>query len=221
MPQVPRRRHRVSGWFDLNPVLPLSFFLSVWLIAVAAFCQSQEPTLLKPRVESPEDSIFVAPFVNVSFLRSTQEELAALQVIRERSSSIYLDRKTLLVWTARDNGRDIDWRRANDFCVQLDLAGFDDWRLPILGELEEIMDPLSSSAYSTPQEISLSSCCVWSSTRRDDVAAWNFNFRYSKRFSGSLTHTFDLRALCVRQWSEADGWVPEENPLSQIHEQRP
>jgi len=75
------------------------------------------------------------------------------------------------------------------------------------------MDPLSGAGYSTPSQMNLTACCVWSSTRKNDVAAWNFNYRYSKRFSGSLTHTFDLRALCVRPWSEADGWIPgEEEP---------
>ena len=161
-------------------------------------------------MESPEDSVFLAPFVSASFLQSLQDLLAELQIIKERSTGIYFDRKTHLVWAARDNGRDIDWRRANDYCSLLELAGFDDWRLPILGELERIMDPLSSDGYSTPPGITLTSCCTWSSTRNGDVAAWNFNYRYSKRFSASMTHTFDLRALCVRAWSSADGWIPGE-----------
>lgn len=170
--------------------------------------QLPDETLWKPRIESPEDSIFLAPFVSASFLRSLQELLAELRIIQERSTAIYLDPKTYLVWTARDNGRDIDWRRARDYCTELELAGFDDWRLPILGELEKIMDPLSNAGYSTPKEISLSACCIWSATREDEVAGWNFNYRFSKRFSASLTHTYDLRALCVRTWKPEDGWVP-------------
>jgi hypothetical protein len=202
------RRH--AGWFDLsfNPTTVVGLLL--WLVALAASSQLPEEVLFKPRVESPEDSVFLAPFVNVSFLRSLEDLLAEIQLMQERSTGIYLDPKTHLIWTARDNGRDIDWRRANDYCSQLELAGFDNWRLPILGELEDIMDPLASGGYSTPSPINLTACCVWSSTRKDDVGAWNFNYRYSKRFSGSLTHTFDLRALCVRAWSAEDGWIPGE-----------
>ena len=207
---------RIAGWFTLSSVARTLLGLVPWLVAIPATSQLPAEFLLKPRVESPDDSVFLAPFVNVSFLRSLQEILAEMQIIRERSSGIYLDPKTNLIWTARDNGRDIDWRRAQDYCFELDLAGFDDWRMPILGELEAIMEPLSNTGYSTPQQISLTACCVWSSTRKDEVAAWNFNYRYSKIFSGSLTHTYDLRALCVRQWSPADGWIPGEDETTTI-----
>jgi len=208
--------HRQAGLFDLSVGPTAVFGLLLCLVAFPATSQLPDEVLLKPRVESPEDSVFLAPFVNVSFLRYLEDLLAEIQLVNERSTGIYLDPKTHLIWTARDNGRDIDWRRANDYCSQLELAGFDNWRLPILGELEDIMDPLASGGYSTPIQISLTACCIWSSTRKDDVGAWNFNYRYSKRFSGSLTHTFDLRALCVRAWSAEDGWIPgeeESNPI--------
>jgi len=202
--------HQLVGWSDLSPFGTILLGLALWLVTLPAASQLPEEMPLKPRVESPDDAVFMAPFVNVSFLRSLEQILAEMTIVRERSTGIYLDPKTNLIWTARDNGRDIDWRRASDYCTQLELAGFDDWRLPILGELEDIMEPLSNAIFSTPQQITLSACCVWSSTRNDDVAAWNFNYLYSKKFSGSLTHTYDLRALCVRVWREADGWIPDE-----------
>lgn len=180
------------------------------LAATSALPQQSEPAATQPRIESAENSVFLGPFVSESFLRALEQILAERKIIQERSTAIYLDPKTLMIWTARDNGRDIDWRRAREYCRDLELAGFTDWRMPILGELEEIMDPLSNAGYSTPPEISLSACCIWSSTTKDDVYAWNFNYRYSKTFSGSMTHTYDLRALCVRPWSEADGWIPGE-----------
>ena len=159
--------------------------------------------------DTPEDQIFLAPFVNVSFLNAVQEVLDEIRLIQELSTGVYLDEKTTLQWAARDNGRDIDWRRAARYCDQLVLAGFDDWRLPDLAELEGLMQPMSNAMYSVPPGISLTACCLWSSTSKDEVAAWNFNFRYSKKFTGSKTHTFALRALCVRQWHEGDGWLPE------------
>lgn len=210
-------RHRLSGWIDLIVGRSIFIGLALFLAAIPATTQLPDEVLWKPRVPSPDDSVFLAPFVSVSFLLSLEEILAEIRIIQERSTGVYFDRKTHLLWSAKDNGRDVDWRRAHDHCTQLELAGFSDWRLPILGELEDIMDPLSSGGYSTPAEISLTSCCVWSSTRKDDVGAYNFNYRYSKRFSGSLTHTYDLRALCVRAWSSADGWVPgEEEPALSV-----
>jgi len=161
-----------------------------------------------------EDSIFLAPFVNVTFLRQIEIRLLELQILRERSTGIYFDKKTSLVWSTQDNGRDIDWRRAQDYCTELEWAGFDDWRMPTLAELERLMEPISKGLYSTPDPIRLTACCVWSSTRKDDVAAWNFNYRYSKRFVGSMTHTYDLRALCLRTWSEEDGWHPDDEEIT-------
>lgn len=136
--------------------------------------------------------------------------------MQELTTGIYLDQKTGLLWAARDNGRDIDWRHAFEYCEQLALAGFEDWRMPSLAELENLMEPMSNSMYSVPLEISLSACCIWSSTSKDEVAAWNLNYRYSKKFTGSKTHTFDLRALCVRQWLEEDGLLLEPTVPTEI-----
>ena len=207
-----RHTHRFSGWPDLKSTVVTILALT----ACAAFAATQSEVFTdespdepdwKPRVASPDDHVFLGPFINASFLKAVQAELAEIQILRERSTGVYYDKKSQLVWSANDNGRDIDWRRANDYCFELELAGFDDWRLPTLEELEDLMEPIASGLYSTPDQISLSSCCVWSSTRRDQ-SAWNFNYRFSKRFSGSLTYTFDLRALCVRAWSDLDDWDP-------------
>ena len=108
------------------------------------------------------------------------------------------------------NGRDISWVKSFEYCEDLALAGFQDWRLPTLDELKAIMKPMSNRQYATPEEISLSSCCPWSSTPRSRSAAWNFNFKFKKAFSGSMTHTYDHRALCVRAQLDNDDWPIEE-----------
>ena len=171
--------------------------------------QESEPSPSVGTSNEVAETIFLAPFVNASFLQAVQERLEEIRLMQELTTGIYLDQKTGLLWAARDNGKDIDWRRAFEYCDQLKLAGFDDWRLPSLAELDNLMQPMSSSMYSVPPEISLSACCIWSATSKDDVAAWNLNFRYSKKFTGSKTHTFDLRALCIREWLEEDGLLPE------------
>lgn len=181
------------------------------LLATPAISASQEsaPSLSVDTADPARETIFLAPFVNASFLQAVQEILEEIRLMQELTTGIYLDQKTGLLWAARDNGRDIDWRRAFEYCEQLALAGFEDWRMPSLAELENLMEPMSNSMYSVPLEISLSACCIWSSTSKDEVAAWNLNYRYSKKFTGSKTHTFDLRALCVRQWLEEDGLLLE------------
>jgi hypothetical protein len=52
--------------------------------------------------------------------------------------------------------------------------------------------------FKTSKEVKLSACCQWSSTKHTATSAWNFSFRFRKPFSGILTYSLDLRALCVR-----------------------
>ena len=214
MSPLPHRSHRVPGRSDLKRIATLSLALAL-LVAGQSVASPQAPEP-EPPPELGEEETFLAPFVNASFLIAVKSILDEIQLFKELTTGVYLDKRTNLLWTSRDNGRDIDWRRAAEYCSQLELAGFTDWRLPTLAELEDFMDPMSQSAYSLPKQVSLSSCCVWSSTSKDEVAAWNFNYRYSKKFTGSKTHTYDLRALCVRQWSEKEGWLPDRSDPAAI-----
>lgn len=153
--------------------------------------------------------VFLGPFTSESFLRTVQEEMLRRKLILERMTGIYIDLKRNLIWSSHDNGRDIDWKRAAEYCEQLELAAFDDWRMPSLTELETLMQPMARKHYNTPDGMELTACCPWSTTKKDDIAAWNYNFRYRKPFSGSMTHTFDLRALCVRDPTAEDLMVQE------------
>ena len=40
----------------------------------------------------------------------------------------------------KDNGKDVTWGKANEYCRQLRLGGYSDWRLATLGELKGIYD---------------------------------------------------------------------------------
>lgn len=53
----------------------------------------------------------------------------------------WLDLATGLIWTARDNGKDVSWKRAAKYCRNLRLAGYSDWRLPNMAEVQGIYDP--------------------------------------------------------------------------------
>jgi len=50
------------------------------------------------------------------------------------------DRATGLIWMQADSGTGMDWEKALDYCESLDAAGFDDWRLPNVKELQSIVD---------------------------------------------------------------------------------
>ena len=52
----------------------------------------------------------------------------------------WVDPSTGLMWAGKDNGKDVSWNKAMKYCRDLRLAGYSDWRLASVGELEGIYD---------------------------------------------------------------------------------
>src|ERR1700760_124274 len=52
----------------------------------------------------------------------------------------WIDSSTGLMWAGRDNGKDVSWKKAMKYCRDLRLAGYSDWKLATLSELEGIYD---------------------------------------------------------------------------------
>ena len=50
------------------------------------------------------------------------------------------DLATGLMWQQSDSGRGMDWEKALSYAETLNLAGYDDWRLPNVKELQSIVD---------------------------------------------------------------------------------
>lgn len=147
---------------------------------------------------SGAESTVVAPFLSRALVESIVEDLERERIEEERVSGVYLDPQSGLLWAAKDNGRDIDWYRAAIYCENLELAGFTDWVLPSLQDLETLLRPMAQGAYNLPGKFTLTACCPWSSTTKNEQSAWNFNFQFSKPFSGAFSYTYDHRALCKR-----------------------
>jgi hypothetical protein len=52
----------------------------------------------------------------------------------------WIDPSTGLMWATKDNGKDVSWRGAVKYCRNLRLAGYSDWRLANMFELQPIFD---------------------------------------------------------------------------------
>ncbi len=50
------------------------------------------------------------------------------------------DLATGLMWQQSDNGQGINWQKALEYAQNLELGGYDDWRLPSAKELQSIVD---------------------------------------------------------------------------------
>ncbi len=122
------------------------------------------------------------------------------------SSGIVTDNKTGLQWQDdySDNGGNIKqatWRDAIDYCENLSLGGYTDWRLPNINELRSIVDrsynePAISPAFQ--YTTSLASFACWSSTTSQHYTnyAWLVSFLTGgSDYHGKSTVEY---ARCVR-----------------------
>jgi len=111
---------------------------------------------------------------------------------------IWRDPGTGLMWTKEDNGSRINWNEANQYCRDMKVKDYSDWRLPTIEELSWIFDKTQNvGGYHIKGGIHLSLCCEWSSsTGLDSNQRWLLHFMGGGRVSGRLDYTFPV--LCVR-----------------------
>jgi hypothetical protein len=132
-----------------------------------------------------------------------------------QARSFWTDPSTGLMWTARDNGKDVNWKGAMKYCRDLRLSGYSDWRLPNMAELQNIYAPDAEAPGLSGEHNDVQTIWhvkgnlfltgyQWSSGQSlDDRGhpsgyAWRFDFNEGKDFKDEISfHTFK-RALCVR-----------------------
>jgi len=103
-----------------------------------------------------------------------------------------------LMWQKRDNARNATWHQATEYCKNLRLSGYSDWRLPEIDELQAVWDP--KHQYSLSGQLELSSYFLWSNSRGSASGeAWFFHFLNGRPVSATLDTSGNLRALCVRR----------------------
>lgn len=74
------------------------------------------------------------------------------------------DTETGLMWQQDETGW-MDWESALSYCENLELAGYDDWRLPNINELQSLVDySTKNPAIDTYAFPNATSSIYWSST---------------------------------------------------------
>ena len=134
----------------------------------------------------------------------------------------WIDPSTGLMWAGKDNGKDVSWRQATKYCRNLPLAGFSDWRLAGIDELQGIYDKSVralgragmhddvSTTWHVKGNIFLTGDEWGSAQRSDDRGhpsgyAWYFDFNEgrSNEEPTGFPYSFSfMRALCVRNSGE-------------------
>lgn len=150
-------------------------------------------------------------------VRSTAAAISGAQPSAVRA--YWIDPSTGLMWAGKDNGEDLNWHGAIKYCLDLRLAGYSDWRLATLHELQGIYDKNAESPGENPRShwhatepmtfhvkgnLFLTGT-QWTSTQLlDDRGepsgyAWRFDFNEGFPFDGDELWFFtDKHALCVR-----------------------
>lgn len=156
--------------------------------------------------------------------RSTPHQFSktAPSVAQETQTRGYwIDPSTGLMWAAKDSGEEGSWHKARKYCRKLRLAGYSDWRLATIDELESLVN---LSAYATEYvgssdilhqnaDLQVSGGLLltygrqWSSTPVTEVNGhpsgghfWSFWFDEGRRWKGfeDWAEGDRMNALCVR-----------------------
>jgi hypothetical protein len=86
--------------------------------------------------------LIAAPLLAVT--QSSTQSPSSIQQTQVRG--YWTDPATGLMWAAKDNGKDVSWRNAIKYCRNLRLAGYFDWRLANMFELQGIYDRTVNAA---------------------------------------------------------------------------
>ena len=148
--------------------------------------------------------------------QSSTEDRGLAQETQRRG--YWSDPSTGLMWAGKDTGKDVSWNKAMKYCRDLRLAGYSDWRLANMAELQGIYDKttnapgLAGPGNGRPDTWHVKGNLFltgyqWSSGRRIDDRghpsgyAWYFDFnegRSNNQPTGFPYSSSFMRALCVR-----------------------
>jgi len=122
---------------------------------------------------------------------STVKEIKRAGRFIAYNNGTVLDTNTNLMWAARDNGNNIHWKGAKNYCENYNGGGYTDWRMPMQDELAELY---ARGAHNNVINIQYKYDWVWASeTRGSDAAYFNFDLG-----EPGWTKGMYLRALPVR-----------------------
>ena len=128
------------------------------------------------------------------------------------SDGTVLDKKTNLLWAAKDNGKNINWRDAKFYCENYNGGGYKDWRMPTREELQGIYNELilGNNGHHITKFITLTESFPWSSGVRGSEAAYvDFDHYTASWCWSSLSYKSRSRALPVRYGRESKKVVME------------
>jgi hypothetical protein len=139
------------------------------------------------------------------------------RVAREEAARpTWTDQATGLMWTKKDNGNDVNWQQAANYCRILRLEGHSDWRLPTIDELLSLSDNrvgvlcrINGSPFMCQVKGNLlisgmqwSNSAEWQGIKDNQGGVWTYIFLGAAPLPMPRSYGRDCRALCVRRSGE-------------------
>jgi hypothetical protein len=163
--------------------------------------------------------ILLSVITMISAAQSPTEDRSSVQETQARG--YWIDPSAGLMWAGKDSGKDVSFKSAVKYCRNLRLAGYSDWRLAAIDELQGIFDknveapginPRSrwheaeAFTYHVKGDLFLTGEQWSSSQRMDDRGhpsgyVWYFNFNEGRPNNDPTGWPYGFNgrhALCVR-----------------------
>ena len=120
--------------------------------------------------------------------------------VRDNTKEVVIDQKRGLMWQDNAAAKKIqrDWSGAKSYCRNLTFAGYSDWHLPGIRELESIAQPDRYPKAIVKSFQNVTSGYYWSSSevQSNSDGAWSVSFKYGFSYSNLKTYKYYVR--CVR-----------------------
>lgn len=106
----------------------------------------------------------------------------------------HTDPSTGLMWANQDNGEDITWEDAKNYCENYRGGGYRNWRMPTQDELAGLYESSTQKGKIKPTEY-----WVWASENSDSQAAgvaFSYGTQgYSNKYSGIISRALPVRSI--------------------------
>jgi len=122
------------------------------------------------------------------------------------------DSQSNLLWASHDNGSNINWSDAEEYCKTYDGSGYKGWRLPTKDELLTLYDRsiFGNNGYRLTKLITLSGSYPWTSdVQGSEALVVGFDKDRQMWFPESVNHKSRNRVLPVRFGKEGKMTVAE------------
>jgi hypothetical protein len=137
-------------------------------------------TICAVSVLSCSSSLLMASEIVIDATQKIPEEVKYKAFVRDNAKNVVRDRARGLMWQDDASVKSVvkNWNEANDYCKNLNFAGYKDWHLPSISELETLIDTTKANPAIVPGFQNTVSDDYWSSTAgvSGSGGAWGVGF---------------------------------------------